>query len=125
MIDKLIEIAKKTNSNDLLKELERLNEKANKTDSRLVLPLVGEFSSGKTTLINALTDCKLLEVASIPTTSTIYQIFFSCEKNLVEIIKENGEIEKISDVSLLKNDELVNTELVNIYDTPMPNAGIG
>lgn len=117
MIDKLIEIAKKTNSNDLLKELKRLNEKANKTDSRLVLPLVGEFSSGKTTLINALTDCKLLEVASIPTTSTIYQIFFSCEKNLVEIIKENGEIEKISDVSLLKNDELVNTELVNIYDT--------
>ena len=117
MIDKLIEIAKKTNSNDLLKELERLNEKANKTDSRLVLPLVGEYNAGKTTLINALTDCKLLEVASIPTTSTIYQIFFSCEKNLVEIIKENGEIEKISDVSLLKNDELVNTELVNIYDT--------
>ena len=117
MINKLIEIAKKTNSNDLLKDLEVLSGKINAENCSLILPLVGEFSSGKTTLINALTDSKLLETASRPTTSTIYQILFSREEVSVEIIKENGEIEKISDVSLLKNNELINTELVNIYDT--------
>lgn len=117
MLDKLIEIAKKTNSNDLLKDLEVLSGKINAENCSLILPLVGEFSSGKTTLINALTDSKLLETASRPTTSTIYQILFSREEVSVEIIKENGEIEKISDVSLLKNNELINTELVNIYDT--------
>jgi len=57
-LTKLIEIAEKTEQRDLIKLLQDIDSKMKQENCPLVLPLVGEFSSGKTTLINALTDNK-------------------------------------------------------------------
>lgn len=77
-IEKLIEISKEIGAESITKDLQFIEKKMNQSNCDLVLPLVGEFSSGKTTLINALTDSKKLETATKPTTSTIYEIHFGC-----------------------------------------------
>ena len=75
-ITRICEIARDLGQQDLLVKLEELGKKVSYQDTPLTLPLVGEFSSGKTTLINALTDSKQLETATKPTTAAIYQIYF-------------------------------------------------
>ena len=76
----LIDIATQLGFSDLIAKLQAILERQNKDDAPLTLPLVGEFSSGKTTLINSLTDSRQLESATKPTTATIYQIHFGCER---------------------------------------------
>ena len=63
-IKKLTEIANAINAKDLEKELFNIKDRSLQTNANLIFPLVGEFSSGKTTLINALTDSKKLETAT-------------------------------------------------------------
>ena len=55
-IDKLIEIASFIEASDILSELQLLKERINSENQEVVIPLVGEFSSGKTSLINSLID---------------------------------------------------------------------
>ena len=62
--EKLIEIAQDLEFKDLLQELQVIKGHEDLQTCPLVLPLVGEFSSGKTTLINALTDNKLQAAVS-------------------------------------------------------------
>lgn len=114
--EKLINIATELKFNDLA---ERLNAIAKKSDSNceLITPLVGEFSSGKTTLINALTDSKSLECASKPTTATIYDIHFGQEANYAVIHQPDGSIEKVEDISSLKNDLLADVDVIDVFDT--------
>ena len=57
----LIDIATQLGFSDLIAKLQAILERQNKDDAPLTLPLVGEFSSGKTTLINALTNSHQLE----------------------------------------------------------------
>ena len=63
-IEKLIEIAQILEFKDLLQELQFIKSHEDSATCPLVLPLVGEFSSGKTTRINALTDNKLQAAVS-------------------------------------------------------------
>lgn len=117
MINKLIEIAQAIEANDLLEKLYELSNMEDTESCPLTLPLVGEFSAGKTTLINALTDSKQLEIATKPTTSTIYQIYFHSDEVFAQIYKDDGSVENIDDISSLKNDELSGSETVVIFDT--------
>lgn len=116
MVNKLIEIAQYIKADDLQEKLYELSEN-DKDSCPLTLPLVGEFSAGKTTLINALTDSKQLEIAFKPTTSTIYQIHFNSDEIFAQVYKEDGSIENVDDISSLKNDNLSGTETVLIFDT--------
>ena len=113
---RILEIASSLEFKDLQKELERIIERSKQTNAELVFPLVGEFSSGKTTLLNALTDCKRLETATKPTTATIYELHFGCEKCSANVLTSNGQLEEY-DIDNLKNEVLKDATVVNIFDT--------
>ena len=115
-ISQILKIATSLEFNDLTKDLERINERSKQTNAELIFPLVGEFSSGKTTLLNALTDCKKLETATKPTTATIYELHFGCEVCSANVLTSNGQLEEY-DIDNLKNEVLKDATVVNIFDT--------
>lgn len=113
----LIDIATQLGFSDLIAKLQAILERQNKDDAPLTLPLVGEFSSGKTTLINSLTNSHQLETATKPTTATIYQIHFGCERCYAVAYGANGEMKEFDEISLLKNSELADFNIIDVYDT--------
>lgn len=120
------EIAISLNLNDVLGEIQFIEDRLNDTNKQIIIPIVGEFSSGKTTLLNTLMNSGKLETASKPTTSVVYEIFFGQDKEYAEIIFENGESQTIEDISQLKNDSFQDVSLVKIYDisTKVPDSTI-
>lgn len=116
-IKRICEIAKDLGQQDLVASLEKLEEKMNENDAPLILPLVGEFSSGKTTLINALTDSKQLETATRPTTATIYQICFGYDTCTALVMMEDGASYKVENIGDLKNENLQDATGVMVFDT--------
>ncbi|MCL7765355.1 dynamin family protein [Polaribacter sp. Z014] len=116
-INYLIDIAEFLKKPNLIAELYYIKDRLNSETSELVLPIVGEFSSGKTTFINELTEGKKLETATKPTTSVIYEIYFDNEIEKAEIIFNNNEVKIIEDITLIKNDQLENVKQIKIYDT--------
>jgi hypothetical protein len=60
---------------------------------QLVVPVVGAFSSGKSTMINSLLGTNALPVAITPETSLATELHYSPE-NFIEAVKENGEIDR-------------------------------
>jgi len=120
------EIATSLNLNDVLGEIQFIEDRLNDTNKQIIIPIVGEFSSGKTTLLNTLMNSGKLETASKPTTSVVYEIFFGQDKEYAEIIFENGESQTIEDISQLKNDSFQDVSLVKIYDisTKVPDSTI-
>jgi len=117
-IDQIINITQDLGLHDVSNDLEFLKKRLEQPNKDLIMPLVGEFSSGKTSLINALTDNKQLETASKATTATIFEIRFGCEGCYAEIIRNNGEVmQTVEDIASLKNNTLQNVDLVRIYDT--------
>lgn len=115
-IDKILEIANELVFSDLAAEAENVRKKLSDENSLLVLPLVGEFSSGKTSLINALTDSKKLETATKPTTATIYVIHFGCEKCCATVFEDSKETQ-VDDIADLKNDLYKDAQVINVFDT--------
>lgn len=115
-LQQVIEIAESLNYSSIVEQLRAIEARARDKQTPLVIPFVGEFSAGKTSLINALTDSKVLEVASKETTATIYQIFFGQPENKAVAINEAGE-EVALDLASLKNDDLQVYPVVNLYDT--------
>lgn len=116
-LDTLFEIANYLGFNGVVKELNLIKSRSLQKNASLIIPLVGEFSSGKTTLINALTDSKKLETATKPTTATIYEVYFGCEKCSAEVLNENGDVQIIEDIAELKNEILADSFLVKVFDT--------
>lgn len=114
-INKLKEVAQFTGMTSCLNAVCQVEKKVNEKNSNIIVPIVGEFSSGKTTLINALTDGKFLETATKPTTATIYTISFCQAENKAIGVASNGE-EQVLDISNLKNDSLKEYPIVNVYD---------
>ena len=112
----LKEAAQKIGSNTFIDELDRLEKRLSIQNAPVLLPLVGEFSSGKTTLINSLTDSKALETATKPTTATIFEIHFGAPDNSAEILKNDGSVEKVTDIASLKNDKLTDTKVITVFD---------
>lgn len=116
-IDRLISIAQDTSLLSEAAQLSFIKQRFADDNCEMVLPLVGEFSAGKTTLINSLTDSKQLETATKPTTATIYEIHFGCGDCHAEVYDENGEKRVVDDISSLKNNNLGDSLLVNVFDT--------
>lgn len=113
----LQEAASKMHNDSLVNELSRLDTLLNSTDAPVMLPLVGEFSSGKTSLINALTDSKALETATKPTTATIFEIHFGAPLNHAQILREKGSLEEVTEITSLKNENLRDATVVTVFDT--------
>lgn len=115
--NRLIEIAQDLEFKDLLHELSLIKQYEDSPSCPLTLPLVGEFSSGKTTLINALTDSKKLETATKPTTATIFEIHFGCTTCSAKVVFPDGNEENVDDIASLKNSELADSAVIEVYDT--------
>ena len=60
-IESLLNISKSLDLIDIVTEVEFIRERLGQENTELIIPIVGEFSSGKTTLINSLTNSKKLE----------------------------------------------------------------
>jgi tetrahydromethanopterin S-methyltransferase subunit B len=64
-----------------------------------------------------LTDSKELETASKPTTSTIYEIHFGYDHCYANVIDENNNMTEIQNIADLKNDNLIDSKIVKVFDT--------
>lgn len=117
ILNELLIISNELKLTDVKAELTYIQERINTDNKEIVIPIVGEFSSGKTTLINALTDGKKLETSSRPTTSVVYEILFGQNKEFAQLFKIDGEIYNLEDISSIKNDDLSNIERIRIFDT--------
>ncbi|MBA5792340.1 dynamin family protein [Flavobacterium sp. xlx-214] len=109
-------IAEDLGLSDITLELQVIKDRFSNTNSEIIIPIVGEFSSGKTTLINAITEGKKLETSSKPTTAVIYEILFGNENEGAQLFKSNAEVIEIEDVSTIKNANLEEVERVRIFD---------
>ena len=116
-IETLLGISKSLGLIDIEAEIQFIIERLNQKNKELIIPIIGEFSSGKTTLINSLTNSKKLETASKPTTATIYEIYFESETEFAQLCYTDGRIDLVDDISNLKNDQLNDVPLVKVHDT--------
>lgn len=117
-LNRVIEIAESLEQKSIAERLRAIEERAQNPSAQLILPLIGEFSAGKTSLINALTDSKVLEIASLPTTATLYQIIFGAPENKAVALSAEGEEVELQ-LDALKNDELKKYPTVTLFDTSM------
>lgn len=116
-IEKLLDICQSLKLDDIYNDLALIKSRLDQPNKEIIIPLVGEFSSGKTSLINTLTDSQKLETASKATTATIFEVRFGNERSYAEIINENGQVIETDDISVIKNDDLANIQLVRVFDT--------
>lgn len=116
-INELRTIADYIGLTNVVEELSLLELRSKQENANIILPLVGEFSSGKTTLINALTDSKGLESATKPTTATIYEVHFGSDSCHAEVIDANGNCIEVENINDLKNEELADAKVVTVFDT--------
>lgn len=116
-IDFLLQVAQELGLQGVIKQLTAIKQRSLQANADLILPLVGEFSSGKTTLLNALTDSKQLETATKPTTATIYEVHFGREKCEAKVVTAEGNCVSVDDISELKNDKLTDAQIVTVFDT--------
>ena len=117
MIEKLKEYASQLGFEDIVKKLNIISSSLQDSKAQLVLPLIGEFSAGKTTLINAISDSKALESASEPTTATIYALHFGATTTRAIIHNQDGTITETDKISELHNKDLIDTTIVEVFDT--------
>ena len=115
-LNRIIEIAESLEQKSIAERLRAIEERTQNPSAQLILPLIGEFSAGKTSLINALTDSKVLEIASRPTTATLYQIFFGSTENKAVALTAEGESFELQ-LDSMKNEELLKYPTVNLFDT--------
>lgn len=116
-IDRLMEMTEYVQADDLTAQLRHLRETAAADRAELIFPLVGEFSAGKTSLINALTDSCALETATQPTTATLYTIHFGCDECHASITGSDGTVTDVNDIGALRNADLADAAFVSISDT--------
>jgi predicted GTPase len=115
-VAKLNEIAQALGAQSAIDKLSYIEQRRIQGNSELIIPLVGEYSAGKSSLLNALMDSKL-ETHFDPTTASIFEIRFCCAEKKAVVYLINGETQEVSDVGSLKNKELADSELVRVYDT--------
>ena len=115
-LNRIIEIAESLEQKSIAERLRAIDERTQNPSAQLILPLLGEFRAGKTSLINALTDSKVLEIASRPTTATLYQIFFGSTENKAVALTAEGESVELQ-LDSMKNEELLKYPTVNLFDT--------
>lgn len=117
-IIRLIQISEELGFSEISSSLKEINKKKGLSNCPIVLPFVGEFSAGKTTLINALTDNKHLETATKPTTATIYEVYFGADVCRAEVYDAGGScVFQTTNIEELKNSELADASIVKVFDT--------
>ena len=117
-INRLIEIAKDLGLASETAQLQLIKERSLNENCELILPLVGEFDAGKTSLINALLDSeRKLEIGFEPTTATLFEMHFGADRNHAQIIQEDGRVQEIEDFSSIKNTDIKDSLVVNVFDT--------
>lgn len=116
-VDFLMSVAQELGFERIYNELQSIKKRGEAENAQITIPLVGEFSSGKTTLLNSLTDSKKLETATQPTTATIYESHFGAPKCEAYIYNADGTETHTEDLSTLKNDLLSTADIVSVYDT--------
>lgn len=116
-VDFLMSVAQELGFERIYKELQGIKTRGETENAQITIPLVGEFSSGKTTLLNSLTDSKKLETATQPTTATIYELHFGAPKCEAYIYNADGTEAHTEDLNTLKNDLLATADIVSVYDT--------
>jgi ribosome biogenesis GTPase A len=86
---KILEKAKETSVNEIVcGKLAVLGETAR--EGQLVVPIIGAFSSGKSSLINSLLGKSILPVAITPETSIATELHYSPADDFIEAVKEDG-----------------------------------
>jgi len=115
-LSQLREIAEALGLKTIVNMFSHIEEKINNKNAELIIPLVGEFSAGKTSLLNTLINVKL-ETAIKPTTSVIFEIRFGNKEQKAVIVFDNGETSQITDIESIKNNELTNVSCIKVYDT--------
>lgn len=116
-INRAIDISEKLGFSDIHNSMVGWARKMSDSDCPIILLLVGEFSSGKTSLINSLTDSRSLETSTKPTTATIFEVHFGCDRVHALVKSGDGESIDIEDIVTLKNSELSDADYVKIFDT--------
>ena len=116
-IEFLKEVAQELGQQNILNGLNAIQKRVSQQIAYLLILLVGEFSSGKTTLLNALTDSKKLDTATKPTTATIYEMHFGCNKCEANVVLSDGQVAHFDDLGELKNDQLSDAQIVTVFDT--------
>ena len=81
----------------------------------VIIPLVGEFSSGKTSLMNALIGKKILPVDITPTTFVVNEVRFSSEMDKIEITFKNGTKKIYDELFDLSTINYSNASIVKVY----------
>lgn len=115
-IEDLLAIAEKLQLHDQVKLLSLFKERLDSPNKELLIPLVGEFSSGKTSFINSILDNKNLETASKATTATIFEVRCSSDNSRQEIVNADGNLVDVGNETLC-NKNLHETQVVRVYDT--------
>jgi GTPase Era involved in 16S rRNA processing len=113
----LFEIAEHLGAATLVEQLSYLRERESMSQKELIIPLVGEYSSGKTSLLNALTGGIKLETGHEPTTASIFEIYFSQASERAVALYDDGRTEEISDFTNIRNSDISGIKLIRIYDT--------
>lgn len=131
-----------------LREAEEIKKKINiiiqSLDSPLLVTVLGEFSSGKSTFINALIEEKLLAMKVRPTTATITRLQYGSKRSL-EVNFRDGkkkkynlkDLHELTVESFVKEDEILNSiayvqvdldneilREIDIADTPGFNSSL-
>lgn len=117
MLESLLDIARQLDFKDIEARLMAIDATLNNGKAELIVPFVGEFSAGKTTLINALTDSKDLECGITPTTNTIYTIHFGADKRKAVVHNPDGSTEEVTDFTQLTKERMKDVVVVDVYDT--------
>jgi len=97
------------------KKIEELETKL--MTQKIIIPLVGEFSAGKSALLNALLGNEVLPIDITPTTFTINEVRFSCEKDGIEIYYDDEKKKEIDGLINLNEIDYSNARLVKIFTT--------
>lgn len=115
-IDNLLTIAENLQLHEQVKLLTLYKERIESPNKELLIPLVGEFSSGKTSFINSILDNKNLETASKATTATIFEVRCGADCSRQEIVDLDGNSVDAGDETL-NNKDLQDTQVVRVFDT--------
>lgn len=98
---------------DMSSRLESIREKIEK--SEIIIPIFGEFSSGKSSLINSLIKDNILPTDILPTTAVINEVRFNYEQNKIEVITKDSHINVLKDYKESLNFDLSNVKAIKVY----------
>ena len=111
------------NLKDLEKQLTNLADKYRKNE--IIIPIIGEFSSGKSSLLNCLFNDKILSTDTLPTTNTINELRFSSDEDKIEIEFDDGNHKTLNGLFNLNQFNDQNVKLFRIFSKlPVVQKGI-